>query len=86
MAVHADGNVVRQGSRLSSCVTYPMRHDRPGLSAFGSFSGDVSDLNFTSPPFATSICAIIFSSVVLPAPDGPMIVRNSPSATEKLRS
>ena len=63
-----------------------MRQDRPGLSALGSSSGAVSDWKRTSPPLAASICAIMLSSVVLPAPDGPMMVRNSPSATEKLRS
>src|SRR5689334_551893 len=63
-----------------------MRQARPGLSAFGSPIGAVSDPNRTSPPVAASICAIMLSSVVLPAPDGPMMVRNSPSATEKLKS
>src|SRR5262249_19120301 len=29
---------------------------------------------------------MMLSSVVLPAPEGPMMVRNSPSRTEKLRS
>ena len=56
-----------------------MRQDRPGLSAFGSSSGADSDWKRTSPPLAMSICAIMFSSVVLPAPEGPTMVRNSPS-------
>src|SRR5262249_42897570 len=63
-----------------------MRQASPGLSALGSPIGAVSDPNRTSPPVAASICAIMLSSVVLPAPDGPMMVRNSPSATAKLRS
>src|SRR5262249_30729714 len=63
-----------------------MRQASPGLSALGSPIGAVSDPNRTSPPVAVSICAIMLSSVVLPAPDGPMMVRNSPSATAKLRS
>src|SRR5215471_2037672 len=63
-----------------------MRQDSPGRSAFGSPIGAVSAPNRTSPPVAASICAIMLRSVVLPAPDGPMMVRNSPSATEKLRS
>src|SRR5262249_7894262 len=63
-----------------------MRQASPGLSALGSPIGAVSDPNRTSPPVATSIWAIMLRSVVLPAPDGPMMVRNSPSWTEKLRS
>src|SRR5215831_11328096 len=63
-----------------------MRQASPGLSALGSPIGAVSDPNRTSPPVAVSVCAIMLSSVVLPAPDGPMMVRNSPAATEKLRS
>ena len=63
-----------------------MRQDSPGLSALGSPTGARSDWKRTSPPLALSICAIMLSSVVLPAPDGPMMVRNSPSRTEKLRS
>src|SRR5262245_9674166 len=63
-----------------------MRQARPGRSALGSPIGAISEANRTSPPVAASICAIMLRSVVLPAPDGPMMVRNSPSATEKLRS
>src|ERR1051325_11570275 len=63
-----------------------MRQASPGLSAFASPIGAISDPNRTSPPVAASICAIMWRSVVLPAPDGPMMVRNSPSWTEKLRS
>ena len=60
-------------SRSRSCTT------GPGLSAFGSPSGAVCDWKRTSPPLAASICAIMFRSVVLPEPEGPMMVRNSPS-------
>src|SRR5437879_6393687 len=63
-----------------------MRQASPGRSAVASPIGAVSDPNRTSPPVAASICAIMLRSVVLPAPDGPMMVRKSPSATEKLRS
>src|SRR5215475_1646918 len=63
-----------------------MRQASPGRSALGSPIGAVSEPNRTSPPVAASICAIMLRRVVLPAPDGPMMVRNSPSWTEKLRS
>src|SRR5580692_9722456 len=39
-----------------------------------------------SPEVARSTWAIMLSKVDLPAPDGPMMVRNSPSGTEKVRS
>jgi hypothetical protein len=55
------------------------------LSDFGSLIGADFDLNSTWPPLAASIWAIMFRSVVLPEPEGPTIVRNSPSRTEKLR-
>ena len=37
-----------------------------------------SPLNTISPALTVSICAIMLSRVDLPAPDGPMMVRNSP--------
>ena len=39
-----------------------------------------------SPALAVSVWAMMLSSVDLPAPDGPTMVRNSPSATENDRS
>src|SRR5262249_51411751 len=59
---------------------------RPGCSALGSSIGAHCDWKRTSPPLATSICAMMLRSVVLPAPEGPMMVRNSPSLTENVRS
>ena len=55
------------------------------MSALGSPMGADCDWKRRVPLLATSIWAIMLSSVVLPEPDGPMMVRNSPSLTEKLR-
>ena len=56
------------------------------MSALGSPTGADCDWKRTVPPLAVSICAITLSSVVLPDPEGPMMVRNSPSSTEKFKS
>ena len=47
---------------------------------------DVSTLpsNSTSPEVGLSSAARMFSSVVLPEPDSPMIARYSPCSTEKV--
>ncbi|MBA1343681.1 MAG: hypothetical protein C5S52_08815 [ANME-2 cluster archaeon] len=52
-----------------------------------TFSGDFLTSKppiSTVPPVALTSVAIILMSVVLPAPFGPTIVKNSPPLTEKL--
>src|SRR5215813_2329990 len=63
-----------------------MLQESPGFSDLGSSMGAACDWKRSSPPLAVSIWANMLSSVVLPEPDGPMMVRNSPSFTLKLRS
>ncbi len=63
-----------------------MRRSSPGRIALGSAAAILLPWKMISPAVATSICAIMLRSVDLPAPDGPMMVRNSPSPTEKVRS
>src|SRR5262249_40084164 len=62
-----------------------MRRSKPGRKLRGSCELTASPLNTISPAVTVSICAIMLSSVDLPAPDGPMMVRNSPGVTEKER-
>src|SRR3954454_6237264 len=63
-----------------------MRRSKPGRSARGSRVLTVVPSNTISPALVVSIWAMMLSSVDLPAPEGPTMVRNSPSRTEKERS
>src|SRR5690242_10378174 len=59
-----------------------MRRFNPGCSALISGEAMRSPSKAISPALAVSICATILSSVDLPAPDGPTMVRSSPAPTE----
>jgi hypothetical protein len=63
-----------------------MRRSKPGRNMRASREFTLSPLNTISPALTVSICAIMLSRVDLPAPEGPMMVRNSPAPTEKDRS
>src|SRR3954469_8869156 len=59
-----------------------MRRLRPGCNVLSSVPAMRSPSNTISPALAVSICAMILSSVDLPAPEGPTMVRSSPAPTE----
>ena len=75
---------VKVSSRLNSWNTKPRFSRRNAARALSFSPARSRPSNRTLPPVGRSSVARMFSSVVFPEPDSPMMATYSPASTEKL--